>query len=90
MGPTEKETSNAEELIIYHIEKAKENGSINNNKVSKALEGVYLALYQVKEKIKESQYEPAIEISLVSLKHPVDTKLNVRVFCFNEVQKNRR
>ena len=72
MGPTEKETSNAEELIIYHIEKAKENGSINNNKVSKALEGVYLALNQVKWMVKASQYEPAIELGLVSLKHTVD------------------
>ena len=64
-------TSNVEELIIYHIEKSKEIGFINYNEVLEALEGVYLALDQVKGMIKESQYEPAIEISLVSLKHAV-------------------
>lgn len=58
-----------EENIICHIENAKENGFINYNKVLEALEGVYMALDQVKELIKASEFERALDLSLVSLRH---------------------
>lgn len=71
MEQSENETNTAEELIIYHIDKAKNNGFINSGKVLEALEGVYLALDQVKGMVKSAKYGPATELSLVSLKHAV-------------------
>ena len=67
----ENDVKSVEKIILYHIDKAKDNGFINYSKVLEALEGVYLALDQVKEMLEASQYEPAIELSLVSLKHTV-------------------
>lgn len=67
----ENDVKSVEKLILYHIDKAKDDGSINYSKVLEALEGVYLALDQAKEMLVASQYESAIELSLVSLKHTV-------------------
>ena len=65
------DVKSVEKLILYHIDKAKDDGFINYSKVLEALEGVYLALDQVRGMLKVSQFESAIELSLVSLKHTV-------------------
>ncbi|MBE1555365.1 SWIM zinc finger family protein [Sporosarcina limicola] len=72
----ENEIDSAEALILHHISMAKTKGFIKWDRVPKALKGVDVTLGRVREKLEDSQYEMAIHLSLLCLKHSVEL-LNV-------------
>lgn len=72
LNQPENEIKTAQEVILYHIDKAENNGFIAYNKISEALEGVNLTLDRAKEKLENLEFELVINLSLMSLKHAVD------------------
>lgn len=59
----------AEKIIHYHLDQAITNGAIKSSKVVVALEGLNLALDQVKLMLETSDFEKAVGFGLLSFKH---------------------